>query len=319
MVLVNDMDVKRHFRYTQKDLDKAISVLKDEQNKEQYEYTANFSIIQEGGARQDCFNRPCHADISRPLLNNRTLVATECGWGRKNTQHPREMYQPFFDWLTKDSVYSQFIIWSDLDHGFVVTADMYAPMMQNIMILTRHFYERDKCSFDAFNTMVEEGINGNIAYVIAFNSTVRMSPGNAKFMSYYAHSVSPVYSLAAMKCFINGDVLSVDIDDVNYHYRLSSHYRGGKEMFWPINPGPSSIESARLLTDCMADEQFRRKLSDSRKGETVSAYSPPNPFAPRTSFTIDLLPTEITNDEAVKVLAPFVNDYFKAKGIIPSG
>lgn len=302
-------------RHSREEVAKAVEWLAT--NKHKFHAAANFVIVGTetvGLGSEVVFEkhigRVCHRYIKDTMFNARSVIGTECGWARSNKTI--EDVAPFFDWFVKESFASRFILTADINHGFVVSADTFAPLMQNIMIVTRHFYEGSKASFAAFNQMVLNGIPGDVAYPIAFNTSVRSGVDTAKFSSYCSHTVTHLFSLAAFQNFVDGE-LGPNYSDVEaYLYRVNTNYRGGYMLFWPDSEVPSFMNftyDCNLIPELMKIEEFRNALAKSRKGKQIEAYQAPNPFAPKSTAAPSLAPNEVTCAEAIEVVAPFLGTY----------
>ncbi len=301
-------------RWSSQELAFAISWL--EQSSPRFNEAANFCIVgtQTVGngmevVHENHIGRVCHRYIKDTTFNARSLVATECGW--KRAGHSADLIAPFFNWLVNESPYRSFIIWSDVYRGFVVSADVYTPLMQNIMIITRHFYEGSKISFERFNKMVGLGVPGNIAYVLAFNSSVRSHQENSKFISVCSHTVSHLFDLPSFQNFCDEDIgENWLVNSEALHYRNDTNYSGGYRLFWADSENVPSYQffsaEARLIPSLMEKEEFRNVLSEYRKGKQVAAYAAPNPFAPKSAAPPTLSPNEVTVGEAIEVVAPFL-------------
>lgn len=285
-----------------------------DENSSRFGDAANFAIIGTDSVGEvvvvEHVAMVCHRLIKDTHARARSLVATECGW-KRSTHNSASLVQPFFDWLTKESPYASFIVWADINTGFVVSADVYAPLMQNIMILTRHFYEMPKFCFERFNRMIGLGVPGDIAYPIAFNTSARNSNENVKFTSYCSHTVSHLFSLPAFKNFVDGELgTDPDVDKPSEHYRERTNYSGGYRLFWP---DPEAVPSylnyssdTGLISALMEMEDFRNALAELRKSRQIEAYKAPNPFAPKSAAAPTIAPNEVTVFEAVEVVAPFL-------------
>lgn len=299
-------------RYTSQELARGLAWL--EENSDRFGDAANFAIVGTGATGdvvlQPYIARVCHRYIKDTQVQERSLVVTECGW-KRSSHLTLELVTPYFQWLTEESPYSRFIIWSDVHRGFAVSADVYAPLMQNIMIMTRHFYEMPKFCFERFNRMIGIGVPGNIAYPIAFNSSARHQNENVKFSSYCSHTVSHLFSLEAFKCFVTGELgPDTDVDDSTRHYREYTNYSGGYRLFWPdMDNVPSYLNfttETGLIPALMEMEGFRNALAELRKSRQIEAYKAPNPFAPKSAAAPTIAPNEVTVFEAVEVVAPFL-------------
>jgi hypothetical protein len=298
--------------HADKELETAIAWLNNPSRRETFFYATNFALIH----NDDVFeytNQPCHREIMGTGTSRRSLVATESGVSRRTTAvgiGDIGLFQPFFDWFTTESFASQFILWSDVSVGFVVSADVYTPLLQNIMIMTRHFYEVHENAFKNFNKMVQAGVSGDIAYPIAFNSNASTSsPTNAKFQSMYSHRVTHLFDFDAFKNFVSGVVgkATPDINEPSRHYRTFKDYNGGRNIFWDKNvPTYHITTEAAIVSTLMSMSKFRDVLSEYRKGKTGGFYKAPNPFAPTPQGFVAPSPTEVSIEEAIDVVAPFL-------------
>lgn len=311
-------------QHTQEELDTAVAWLTD--NSKGFQGTTNFAIVG-GSTLVPHIRAVCHRNIELTSATKRSVVATDIGWKRNaKTVSGETAYvetvRPFFDWLTKDSLYKDFILWSDIEHGFVVSADVYTPLMQNLMILTRHFREVPLLAFEAFNSMLANGVPGDIAYPIVFNTTIGQGGReDDKFGPYYAHRVTTLFGLEDYKLWLDRDVgkrgtAAINLNDKSKHYRANKHYAGGSVLFLTEDPrmgGYMQYNCDRgLVASCMSLKEFRDALATSRKGKHVEAYKAPNPFAPTPPAAPSIGPLEITNKEAIEVLGPFLRDYFSS-------
>jgi len=304
-------------QHTEEQLSQAVSWLQDAKVKATFAYAANFMILAKAG-QSEKVNQPCHREISYDNRVGKALVATECGWGRRRWTigaGNEDLFRPFFDYLTKESFAKDFFLYADIRDGFVVSSDIFAPLLQNIMIMTRHFYEVHEDGFKTFNDMVAKGISGDIAYPLCFNSSLSVkSLPNSKFSSHYSHRVTHLFNLEAMRKFLGGDVGAVTkpfINDPQHHYRNRADYLGGRNIFWDaVVTSYVYAQDYGLVAEVLAMPEFREALSTYRKVNNATAYTPPNPFAPKPVGLVVPSEGEISNQEAVDVLAPFLQTFF---------
>lgn len=313
-------DIKFEPRYSPHELLKAVTWLSSDVT-ETFAYATNYAIIGTNPETKmlrpnmlQLVNQPCHRQITANSHPFRSLVATECGWKRRSKAvgiGTRDLFEPFFNWLTKESFAKRFFAYADMDVGFVVSADMYTPLMQNIMIITRHFYEVHENGFIAFNALLEAGVPGDVAYPLAFNSTLSQKmPPNSKFTSMYSHRVTHLFGMEEFKNWINGDtgkVVKDDLNDPQHHYRVRRDYLGGKDLFWNKRVDAYAYAfDAGLISALMQMEDFRNELSVHRKGSDGTLYKAPNPFAPKIPGFVPPAANEVSNEEVLAVVGPYL-------------
>lgn len=292
-------------------------------NKDYFKNTSNFAIVG-GDVLTSYIHLPCHRMIKNTSVDLRSCVATECGWQRRfdNDISKRRDFEPFFEWLTKRSVYSRFILKANLDIGFIVSADVHTPLMQNILIITRHFYEVPLEAFKVFNKMVEEGISEEIAYPLVFNTSISSGydTTTSQFKTHAGHRVSPPFTLEAYRNFLlgeGGQGLGESLNNPDLHYRRSTDYKGGSYLFWDIVYGLFDTRPW-FISELMQQKDFKDVLASYRKGKTNPAmYVPPNPFAPKPQGTLQNLPPpgQISNEEAIALLPAYLSSILADSGL----
>lgn len=315
-----------------------------EDNRENFKGTANFAILDGDGRIEDRRNGGCHYYISQSATKNRSCVATEIGFNRRAdyvggvySEHStltREEAMPFLKWLLCDS-YVAFLFLSGpddlefaLDYGVVVSADVYTPLMQNALIMTRHFYEKSPVAFRTFNRMTQEmGIHPDLAYNLCFGSSL-CSSGNEKTLLddkaevtfSVGHTAFGLLNLEAMKNFLAresaGDLLAA-INDPKKHYRTYKSYIGGTVLFGrdqvPRYYGKTYAYLNAVFELMTEDKEFMDVMRKHRaKSTATELYRPPNPFAPRIPGETTRTPYGLVYSEYVEVFAPYLNNIFTA-------
>ena len=295
---------------------------------------ANFRIIDQKGAFTDYMKSSCHGNIQYTGLSDRCLVATDNGrTGNKYFTGQMvegfvfpptfdELMKPFFDFLTKESWCSRFIINCEdrefmWDHGFILSADMPTPLMQNILIMTRHFREQTPEAFRMFNKIYElYPHHGMLAYLLSFGTTLSLlkyTPGDP-IGPYNAHRAwacpSSLQSVENHLCGEFGDSLK---DDKSLHYRVQPNYYGGAAYCLSGQNNGYLTFSAELLD---TDKEYENDLNEYRN-ISISERAVPNPFVVKRSEYIPntYIPfhkSHLTKEEIFAVLLPTL----ERKGII---
>lgn len=285
-------------------------------NKSKFYMNANFAVFNSKGMREDNFGRACHAGIQSPLYGDRCLVATEIGIKRKNPSVDKE---PFLKWFTQESPYSRFILnRNDYDfikeYGVIISADVCTPVMQNAVIMTRHFHEVDTQAFSKFNELTASGVDPKIAYPLCFNTSwSHLGPDTRCVSSNYGHRAHPLFNLLAWKNWMAGEIgteFVLDPCNTKTHYRNFSNYQGGVYLFHDKKDKNPQVfiydsEKRHFLYELMAkNEGFRKAVSDFRKqGQSKGLYRPPNPFVRNTHA--ELSPDQISYQELWQCALPW--------------
>lgn len=293
---------------------------------------ANFRIIDQSGNYDDCVRAQCHGPISYNGLSDRCLVATDNGWSRNivfkgKGEHPWnkktdvQLMKKYFDWLTKESWASRFILNREdetfmWENGFIVSADMPTPLMQNILIMTRHFREMTPIAFEAFNDVYDKYGDGVLAYLFSFGTTLSvggfdLSHPIGPYNSHRAWKLPA--SLATLKNHLQGEFGATLKDNKKIHYRVHNNYTGGAKYCVDSTCSDSGYYSlAKELFN--TDKEYKDELLSGR-GQSVEI---PNPFARTTSQRylpgtyVPVHESHPTRREIFDVLLP----YLERKGII---
>lgn len=231
-------------------------------------------------------------------------------WGDGMTWERVDAYLKYFLY---ESYFSPFIInKDDIDfvkkYGIIVTADIPAALLQNIMISSRYFIECSPESFDMFNDLTAKGVHPDIAYVVSFSTTIssytirtgNQKIANTKVACQSSHRSTPLLSLQGMKNML-ADELSCDSTLTEAkNYRNYQNYSGGSQFF-----GPGNFIKELLVSN----EDLRNALSEYRKERNASEiYVPPNPFAGvATPKAANGNPLDFTFPEMFECLVPFIN------------
>lgn len=307
-----------------------------EDNRANFKHSCNFAQFKADGTFKSHLDRPCHANIQYLPggFTDIVCVATDIAidrrsdWyevfvgNRSGDQDVTEQAKEWSDGMTwervdaylkyflYESYFSPFIInKDDIDfvkkYGIIVTADIPAALLQNIMISSRYFIECSPESFDMFNDLTAKGAHPDIAYVVSFSTTIssytirtgNQKIANTKVTSQFAHRSTPLLSLQGMKNMLNDELSCDSTLTEEKNYRNYQYYDGGSQFFGPGN------FIKELLT---SNEDLRNALSEYRKEKDAGeAYVPPNPFAwaatPKVSSPLDF-----TFPEMFECLVPFI-------------
>lgn len=280
---------------------------------------ANFCGIGPKGGLEPLKGSACHYGIGG--LTSRHYVATENGWSRrlKNTQLDEQatdlsIMEPFLRWLLSDDcIYSKFIVNRDdfefcRDHGFIVTGEAPFKLLQNLMILTRHFYEVNTKSFRKFNELLEKGVTPFLAYMTTFNvyNSCSLGARQTEVNGNLGHRVHCLFGLDAFKAYKKGDVTPEDGFGKPYIEHASIH--GGSVLFQDKSDTTYTEKGALLRK---YDKEFNNLILESRGEKTkVEGYRPPNPFeAKRTPAYPDVnAKWRMTYEELYNVFVPYIEE-----------
>lgn len=275
---------------------------------------ASFCVIGEDGNLREVPHGSCHNQIANEENpQKRVLVATCNGQTRSNYGVKKSEIEPFLRWFLYESYFGRFILNRDdykfcRDHGFIVSADVYTPLMQNVLITTRHFKECTREAFLKFNELIEKGANPELAYVVCFCTTwsctkLELNMGIKEYSGHRAHTL---FDLTDLKRFLDREMYANAevVNDPRLHYRNYLKYVGGQALF-----RKSATQNASLPATLIASsEAFRKALSAYRHdGGAAEMYKPPNPFARQVPGTLPG-PGEISYEELFEVVVPFLTE-----------
>jgi hypothetical protein len=245
-------------------------------------------------------NQACHASLtSMEQKAYDTVIATENGLNRLVLKPKKDNYKPFLSWLLYDSPYGEFILNREdfdfcLDYGFVISGGLPQPLLMNICILSRHFYEIPVDSFKAFNKLTSDGIDPTVCYSMLMNRYGVDDTGI--WQSYGGHRAAPAYSPVVLKNIYNGvygkDVERRTMKDIKSIY-------GASKLF-------DNNQYNAFTHWAQDDEDFRKALKESR-GVPVETYRPPNPFVKNLNADSAIRPGQFTNKECVDFVIPYLD------------
>lgn len=313
-----------------------------------FKSTTNFAVFATDGFYNEYLKQICHRRIREDDLIDRCLVATEIGIHRRANEVDRirgagsfensgsmtwDTALPFLNWFLYESYVGRFILnRDDVDfvkqYGILVSADIPAPILQNAMIISRHFLEAKEDSFIQFKKLLDNGVNGNIAYALCFNSTYSI-PGsklNTTVRTCTGHRAHPLWCLGAFRNFLVGELgdasPAIKKIEAGKTYRTDHDYSGGWRLFFNVNNDiglfGTTTDYRHFIYDLVALPEFREALSSRRKsvGKEVM-YHPPNPFKPPEPGTRDTPNSdEVSNTELFEFVGPWLHNYFVKEGLI---
>lgn len=288
----------------------------------------NFILMSSDGTKTPYYNQPCHGALSGCRIADRLLIITELAYNRNQWDNKDpSIYAPFLDWFINKSYMSRFIlnkedISVEEDKGLIVSCDMSALLMQNIMITSRHFREVSPDCFIKFNELVAAGVDGNIAYNITMLTTFSTLKKDIALiqpvMSYGGHRASPMYSIPDLRRLIKGDYgdrLNHSLNKRSRFYSQNSNYNGGPLLFKSSADIFNEIHrTGKTLVDNLFESStgFVEALSSFRKeGEASKIYKPPNPFTLRQHTPVIVGPSQLSYEEFYAVAIPFIIEELK--------
>jgi hypothetical protein len=320
-------------RYPPGVLDQAKEWLRN--NREKFAATANFAIFNSQGEVEHRTNQVCHRSISISMLHDRCLVASEIGLRRRSlmkvpfsggsTEYPWELSwdvaEPFLRWFLYDSWMGRFIINRDdlefvKEYGIIVSADCPAPLLQNTLIVSRHFWEVQPDSFHQFKKLVENGCNKTLAYLCCF--CVGYSFGGQNILSAVTslsnHRAHVLPNLAGIRRALSEEVGSglfaqkgKYLNDPTLLYRSCTDYNGGLKIFTSDKDRIFDTES-HFVGDLFKIAEFRSALKDYRTNTLgLGMYHPPNPFE-RSRVAIPMHPDQVSYKELYDFVLPYVTE-----------
>lgn len=255
------------------------------------------------------------------ILNYSNVIAFENGWSR-NTREPapalkvkdtKNLSWPFLSWFLYDSPYGEFILNRDnfefcSTNGFIVSGTIPHALLQNIAIISRHFYEIHKDSFVRFNEMtLEKGVDPTIAYAFLFNSYYSYygdSYLKHPFGIYAGHRVTSAYRPQEFLNLFKGEWGSLAEKRNSGVWRSPSKAGSlfaADEAYY--NGFPSWARN---------NKNFQEALKAYRKPDVnLETYSPPNPFVRNPTLPRILGAGEFTFEECFDFVMPYVDDLIR--------
>ncbi len=263
-------------------------------------------------------NATCHRAIETNTHVERNLV-----WSWLGTVHPVELITPFIKWFVQESNYSRFILNRDnLDEvlrlGIFVSADMPAPLLQNMMIITRHVVEVSAISFRMFNELTERGIIPALAYSMCFNSGMS-NRGHTDVdalmrMPVHTYGGHRVQGLLTVAGLINQEkgILFDNLKDLpvgfSTTYRVNPDYKGGYRIY-----GRNSEFPDESIISWLSIPELTQAIAASRNGGKPDMYKPPNPFTAANRRPGEIGPNDISYKELLEIVIPFLDGYIVDK------
>lgn len=276
---MNINDLPFNPKYEQGGVDAAKAWLID--NLDSFDTKSNFCVVNNDGSEVAGFtNRYCHGALLGEPQPGRSLIGTEIAAGRKRLL---QVIDPWLKWLLYDSYYSRFILNRDdydfcKSYGIIVSCDMPAPLMQNIMIISRAPVESTIDAFKLFNKLLGEGYDPALLYMFIFCSSIStLRDGGYSSGAVTCRLGNHVpYRLCSqpngLKRYVNGDFGSSLADHASTRiYRDNHDYSGGLAYF-PAHWLDGIHLASPLLLEALVEARKTDKESE--------GYAPPNPFAP---------------------------------------
>lgn len=305
-------------------------------NKKNFSYTANFAVFYESDdgtnlLSDDHMGSACHYNIcSNSRHGKRVLVATECAFKRVyGENHKIDTILPFVKWLVQESYFSRFILNGDdpkwcAENGFIISADVWTPLMQNVCIVTRCFREYSVKCFTKFAELVSKGCPGDLAFALCFTANYSGATGDNHIVTWAGsgHRTTNTFRLKSLENFLNWESKKDEkklTSDVN-HYRNNSNYTGGSTIFWGGTEeeklGHAGGGGYKIFIDDLLEGNvfgFRDALRIHRqKGKQDEVYKAPNPFVKKPAGAPVLpAPNQMTFKELFEFFVPwFMENYY---------
>jgi hypothetical protein len=302
-------------------------------NKSNFNNTANFVKLFSNGKLGARLGRPCHADIGKypehdqieAVYDEVVLVGTEISSRQYslapniNFEEEEKKQRGFLQWFLYESFASRYIVNKEdyafvRKYGIIVSADIPQPILQGIMIISRHFHEVNERAFSKFDELVKQGYNPNFAYIFCFNSTWsyqgQMSE-NHPVESVTNHRAWSLPKICAMSNFLAGRIgtsYKIDLRDKRNNYRYLQSIYNVSSIFSDNTEDRMEWIIPQLLKD---EEKFRQCLSTYRRNLTNSeVYRPPNPFE-RLNKPPKPKPDQVTYKELFDCVFPYLKQNFE--------
>lgn len=328
-------------KHTKKQYSLAREFLEKAKGRPTVSYNSNYALIFQNNDVNEMWCRPCHAGMSRgftkPVANERvSLVATQIDMERgvrfrgldgDLPKHKEDM-EFFLKWFLDKSPWSRFILNKDdytfcRDYGLILSTDIYGALLQQILVISRHFVELgSSLAFTKFKELVEEGYNPLFVFAICFGTSVTcVTPDadtpNKLFRSESTHRAFPLQTKQNLDNFIQGRIFNCDRGRYNClvenTYRVTPSYKGCSSLFGPWDYYDGLFFIKDLLknnTEGIKDAlvSFRNKS----KGSKTSKAKVPNPFGEHKPRERKPPENALLVTEVFDFFIPFI----KEKGII---
>lgn len=280
--------------------------------------TANYAILSK--SLREVIQGACHYGIQNGHYDKglRVAVASEIAINRREnsglgfSKHPAT--ETFLKYFLYDSPYSRFILNREdydfcRDYGIILSANMNTKIMQNILIVSRHFREVKDDSFILFENFVNAGVNPDVAYAFSFNSgygsSYNYNPIDTVLWSL-GHRATSVFDVDSFRNLVShkvGKVFLYENEDPSapeFFYSKSTNYLGGSSLF-------AENAQRRYLGEDLFHRYpgYVRALKESRGEKVVEGYRPPNPFAAQRN-PLNLPEWYLTYKELHDVALPFL-------------
>lgn len=324
-------------KHTKKQYSLARDFLKRAKKRNTCREYSNYALIFQNYGVEEMWDRPCHANMGRgfstPATHERvSLVATQIDMERgliyrgfsKDLPKYKEEMEFFLKWFLDKSPWSRFILNRDdytfcRDYGLILSTDIYGALLQQILVISRHFVELGgTLAFTKFKELVEQGYNPLFVFAICFGTSVSNTIGNPNvtFSRYETHRAFPLQTKQNLDNFIQGRIFNCDRDRANClienTYRVTPSYKGCSSLF-----GPATYGDISLITDLLKDNtegikdalvSFRNKSKRSKTSEAKV----PNPFASHKPRERSFPEYALLVTEVFDFFIPFIEE----KGII---
>ncbi len=297
-----EFDRSKIKEHSPEEIERAKAALKQEH--QSFSSIANWLTSEDGFVSYEPHRRrSCHAGLPRhPAACFKNLIATENGWAR-NSGKPKD-FAPFVSWFLYDSPYGEFILNRDdfdfcFNYGFILSGSLPQPLLMNICIISRHFYELDQKTFATFNSLTSKGFDPTLCYSMLFNAYGSHIPA-AAYLPYGSHRAAISYSPLDLLNIYRGVYGCATTDTMQ---KVGSIY-GASKLF-------RSDPVQSVLTWVKGNQEFRDALRASR-GQEKEVYRPPNPFKPVPPLYQRVMQDhEFTNEEAVDFVIPYLDTYLR--------
>lgn len=301
--------------------------------------TANYMVsgkIRQSDRIEERFSQACHSRISYSDLDTVRCVVTECGWRRQygfpdepKPAQRKALILPFLQYITNPKFYlSLFYANRDnieeiLDKGFIVNVDGYTPLMQNALILTRHFYEISHNAFELFNEWTKPGrLPKYVAYNLFFNTNVSYCHFTPEALNY---AVTQQYTHRATTCLglerfrnMKKSMIQLDPKTVNNPERFYSNgfkkYDGGSKVFGDECTTAFGA-SPDIVKDLMERPDFVDIVRNYRSGATGGRSRVTNPFTAQPNNGITLRKGQLRIKEFIELVPQYLVDNKKELGL----
>lgn len=298
-------------------------------NEGKFANSANFMLLHDDGKVTEYLNRPCHSDVDhRQTFKDVKAVATTlspnlaANWSALTHSYSAnkswDLVKPFLKYLVQDSYMASFIEGDrDVDKaiadGFiVVSSNVPAILLQNIMITSRYLVETSSDSFEMFNKCLDNGIDADMAFIVCFNTTFSATSSKTTLedrllwplANFPGHRSQVLHSRKGMLNYLNrtfGNVEKIK----GKTYRTDSNYWGGSACFVDQSEA-SQMKDSFLLHALKTSESLREALSVFRRTKSSgSTLEVVNPF--KTNVPPPRDPLSLNYEEIFKVVLPFIS------------